>query len=410
MGRSDGRFLLNVNELTEHFAELQNKAKSIRVAVAWATQGKALDTLCNAKCRVETIVGTGFNATDPEAIENLQRLGPVRVDERRDGSIFHPKFYLFQLNSHYEVIIGSPNLSDAAFSRNEEAAVRMSLNEDMLQQLLNHFEKLRKCTREVTKRWLIKYRSRYNRSLSARKGRSIQEIEGPQSWQKGHKAGTTVGKLLTYSWQDYFDALINLSDPDGDDRIFNTTSPEGSYLKTLDILASILKRPFNTIQGEDFRRLIGARESIPDAGWFGSLTAGGRLVRQLETNPKLRRLITRNLHTVRKARTDAQVLDASRDFFEGMTKYKYVKHAAVTRLLAIYRPDRFFSLNNKSIRKFAGLFNIPQSQLKKWDGYSEALRIIWNAKWWNTQKPKSVKASRVWDARVALLDLYAYEP
>jgi hypothetical protein len=46
------KFLLNAKDLTEHFAEIQNKAKSIRIAVAWATQGKAVDMLCNAKCPV----------------------------------------------------------------------------------------------------------------------------------------------------------------------------------------------------------------------------------------------------------------------------------------------------------------------------------------------------------------------
>src|SRR5687767_8166600 len=100
MGRVDIRLLLNPKDLTEHFAELQNKAKSIRVAVAWATQGKAVDMLCNAKCRVDSIVGTSFNASDPLAIKKLQGVGSVRVDERNARSIFHPKLYLFQLDSH----------------------------------------------------------------------------------------------------------------------------------------------------------------------------------------------------------------------------------------------------------------------------------------------------------------------
>lgn len=402
--------LLTLKDLNKHFAELQNRATSIQVAVAWATQGAAIDMLCNATCRVDTFIGTNFNATDPNALERLQALGSVRVDERDYFSVFHPKLYLFKLDSHYEVIFGSPNLTDAAFSRNEETAVRILLDDQAAQELLDYFEALKATTKAVGPGWLRGYRLRYKRALRHRKNSIVQEIEGPQIGRNVRPAGTTVGKLLTYDWPSYVNALTNLSDPKDEDRIYNEHNPHGSYLMTLKMLNPILKRPFDQISGKDFRRVLGARETIPDSGWFGSLTAGGRLVHQLERNVSLRKFIVAAIANVRKAKTDEQVLDSARHLFEGMAKYRFVKHAATTRLLAIYRPDRFFSLNKKSIKKLSRLFDIPQARLKRWDGYSEALDLIWKSKWWRSQRPKESKAFRIWDARVALLDLYAYEP
>jgi HKD family nuclease len=407
--KSQIKFLLNPNEITQEFADLQNRARSIRLAVAWAMQGTALDMICNAKCRVEAIVGTGFNATDPIAIESLQKVGKVYVNERKDNSLFHPKVYLFQLRSQHAAIIGSPNLSDAAFTRNDEAAVRLFLNDEYVQELLDYFKRLRGDSREVTSTWLKKYRSRYK--LASKRGitRAIQRIEGPQSQKSSKQRRTTQGKLLTYNWKDYFSVLTKLSDPDGEDRLFNNTD-EGSYLKTLEILKPILRKPFNQVKGGEFRKLIGARETIPDAGWFGSLTAGGRLVKQLQHNSRLRQVIATILPIIQQAKTEEEALRGAEQLFTQMMRYKYVKHAAITRFLAIYRPDRYFSVNNKSLKKQEMLFGIAQAELKKWDGYAKAIQMVWRAKWYTSPRPKGLREAKVWAARVALLDLYAYEP
>ena len=102
-----------------------NLAQSSRVeiATAWATEGSALDLLCKAAdvrgVEVRAIVGTYGNATHPEALERLRKIGTLRL-AKDIGLMFHPKVYIFHGSAESCAWIGSANFTGAGFARNEE--------------------------------------------------------------------------------------------------------------------------------------------------------------------------------------------------------------------------------------------------------------------------------------------------
>lgn len=87
-----------------------------------------------------------------------------------------------------------------------------------------------------------------------------------------------------------------------------------------------------------------------------------------------------------------------------MTRRPHIKHAAVTRLLTIVRPDVFLSVNGASMPQLAQMLGVSQSSLRTWEGYSNAVREFWSADWYRSPRPRSQRESELWDARVGLLD------
>ena len=101
-------------------------ANKIDIATAWATPGSALDALENTvrkskkpKVRLRAIVGISGNATHPDALERLKKIGQLRL-AACDGRIFHPKVYIFRGPRKSVAWIGSANFTGGGFQKNEE--------------------------------------------------------------------------------------------------------------------------------------------------------------------------------------------------------------------------------------------------------------------------------------------------
>jgi hypothetical protein len=155
--------------------------------------------------------------------------------------------------------------------------------------------------------------------------------------------------------------------------------------------------------------MLGAKHPRLEVGWFGRLTAGGAGVQQLMRNRSLRDDVTRLLVKLTKATTHDEALDAAKTLFVRMLKTRGMGIAFVTRFLVVSRPELFFSVNSAAVSDLARLFGVTQSELKTWDGYARALRLVWKSKWYNSKRPKAGLAAKVWAGRVALLDAYAYD-
>ena len=101
-------------------------ANKIDIATAWATVGSALVALENAvrkakksEIRLRAIVGISGNATDPDALERLKKIGQLRLADG-SGRIFHPKVYIFRGQKKSVAWIGSANFTGGGFQKNEE--------------------------------------------------------------------------------------------------------------------------------------------------------------------------------------------------------------------------------------------------------------------------------------------------
>src|SRR5258708_28703099 len=105
------RFVHTPSELETELADLLAEARSLKLAVAWATLGRPLDMILNSDVPTESFVGTSFNRSHPDAISKLRTLGTVRIYEEQQDGIFHPKLYMFRTSPGYKAIVGSPNLT-----------------------------------------------------------------------------------------------------------------------------------------------------------------------------------------------------------------------------------------------------------------------------------------------------------
>ena len=122
-GNREETMFLTTSALKARFETNLARSSRVEIATAWATEGPALDLLCKAAdvrgVEVRAIVGTYGNATHPEALERLCKIGTLRL-AKDNGPMFHPKIYIFHGSAESCAWIGSANFTGAGFARNEE--------------------------------------------------------------------------------------------------------------------------------------------------------------------------------------------------------------------------------------------------------------------------------------------------
>jgi hypothetical protein len=115
---------------------------SIRIAAAYATSQGVHEVLNRISTKVgdswndcpkQFITSLDFGLTEPAAIVYLASLDNAEVrlansdshspPYRPTKSAFHPKIYILRYDSHARLLIGSPNLTQRAFTMNTEGAV-----------------------------------------------------------------------------------------------------------------------------------------------------------------------------------------------------------------------------------------------------------------------------------------------
>lgn len=115
--------ILTTSRLKARFEANLDRSSRVDIATAWATEGPVLDLLCKVAdvedVKVRAIVGTYGNATHPEALERLRKIGTLRL-AKDDGPMFHPKVYIFRAAAESCAWIGSANFTGSGFARNEE--------------------------------------------------------------------------------------------------------------------------------------------------------------------------------------------------------------------------------------------------------------------------------------------------
>lgn len=404
------RFLLDAKSLERAFAELLADATHLTTIAAWATLGIPLKMAVDSGVKHDAFVGCSFCGSQPEALITLNQNAKLRiVDDIQPKGIFHPKLYLFRNRHDWIAIVGSPNFTNAAFETNMESAVIVRPTLDEVSTLKSYVRDLSTRSKPMSSTWLRRYRERYK---AAQHRRSFPN-EAPPTRSTIRPSPTSASSLLAYSWSSYRDSIMRaaqLGSGNGNTRrdiLFDTDS---SYVETLNQTTPLMHKKFSRLTHEEFRKVIGADEIMPDCGWFGRLTGGGDGVNALSKNARLRSVIDKNIPRILKSESPQMAVDSARILFESMGEFYGIAHAAPTRLLTLARPDLFFSVNSKSENRLSSLFEMPMARLKRWEGYSEALSIIHRSKWFRSSEPKKKIDSRLWRARVALLDVYAYDP
>lgn len=191
--------------------------------------------------------------------------------------------------------------------------------------------------------------------------------------------GLCLAPILEASWPSYFRTLKECGQRAHGANADALYGSSGSYLETLRRLAPVLHIPLPELSPEDMQKIIGYEVNEGneryDYGWFGSIRSNGQAWHELLHNNALREFLGQLLPGIMRATAEEEALLQAREIFVRCVSLPRVGPATPTRLLAIYRPDLFFSVNRSSLRKLSNAFCIRQANLRKKRGQAELARV-----------------------------------
>lgn len=137
------------------------------------------------------LVSQYLNFTQPEALKQLLSFKNIELKIATTGD-FHNKGYIFKKENHYNLIIGSSNLTANALSSNKEWNLKVSAtnNSDLVYQTLLEFEASFESATRVDTAFIEHYRLIYNREKSFRsklahiRGEEQAELPVPNKMQE----------------------------------------------------------------------------------------------------------------------------------------------------------------------------------------------------------------------------------
>ncbi len=372
-------------------------------AVAWATSSPVFDQLLARRKQIaKLVVGTDFWQTDPVVLRHFVDDSCVRMVPKQEGT-FHPKVYLFSnpKSGEWACVIGSPNFTKAALSRNDESAVlvegerKPGGNFEKLKALVDRYWAL---AEPVTKARL----DRYERLRRVRKPKLDAALRKPVD--RVPSAGAAHGDLLAMSWQDY------VKDVRGEEH----------FDRRIALLAAT-KRMFGGVT--EFRRMsvldrkkiactLGPKESgrisdDTDWGLFGSMSGAGVFKAMVKNAPaSLSAALDCIPATGEVAREDyvAFMREFKRAFGGGRSGI-----ATGTRLLAMKRPDTFVCVDSRNRDGLCGDLGTAPTTLgldRYWDSI---IAPIQDSLWWNQPRPALPVERLIWEGRAAFLDAIYYQ-
>jgi hypothetical protein len=172
-------------ELARSYARAIKSSKELYIASAFLTNWGTHDRLC-ARCeKLLFLVGTDFGLTRKQACENVLRWLPKKlksdflaVPSTSAGS-FHPKVIAWLgVDNRYHCIVGSSNLTEAAFNLNYEANIELDISRREYDQIVKWIEDIAKECQVINADWLDQYKERSftrpKKVSSKKEGRVIQ--------------------------------------------------------------------------------------------------------------------------------------------------------------------------------------------------------------------------------------------
>lgn len=390
---------LLTNDADEVILRLIRKCKRTRWAVAWASLGFNLyEALKLHEQKIDQlVVGVHFYQTHPDFIESFLKHPRVRFKMATDG-VFHPKVYLFEHgDGEWDCIVGSPNFTKAAYTKNEEVAVHFCQSDiegaRVYAQLNEVLDKFFEQAEQVDADYLDRYRSIWRRQQ-----RHLQHVAGtysdPDSSQPTRSPLATG--LFKMVWDEYYEWVRTDKHHTIDGRLRVLEGSRKLFLS---------KPHFADLDMPDRRAIGGLIERGGlDWKWFGSMR--GALT--------FKALIRDNDAAISEA-LDSIPLDGRithNDFERYIERIRDVLGdnplATATRLLALKRPDYFVCLDSKNEKSFLQDFGIKKKVhvTEYWD---RVIGRIVDSNWWNSPEPQSEVEQRIWRCRVAFLDVPWYD-
>lgn len=154
--------------ISDYISSLCSGSRQINIAVAFALESGVSRFINIVKKRnikpntITAIIGTSFNITEPTALRLLMKHN-ITLRRYRGNHIYHPKVYCFKHKDYCDVLIGSANLSKAAFTTSVEVMIHHKVvsESDMMKDMDRLFRDLIRRSVPVTKEFVDKYESKW---------------------------------------------------------------------------------------------------------------------------------------------------------------------------------------------------------------------------------------------------------
>ena len=189
-----------------------------------------------------------------------------------------------------------------------------------------------------------------------------------------------------------------------------------SYVHTIEVGGKIARRKsWARLKPLDRTILLGLQDS-EDGTWglLGSLNGAGQVqgIFNHSSQGDSRQVLRRIRGAVERVinASEEQFPDVAVKVLERIYQENGFNCGTATRLLALARPDRMVSVNNRSRRGLAKAFDLSPATLGEPRNYARLLERIYEKQWYGSQPGRKKQDRRLWDMRAALLDSFVYQP
>ena len=385
-------FISDPKTLKFRFCELLQGCQYVSFAVAWASNGFPCEELLKYQTKITVgLVGTHFYQTHPKFIEKFMGVNAVRFIESPQG-LFHPKFYLFDNGEEeWSCLLGSANLTDAAFHRNHEACILITRSDDDSSDVRIDIERTLKrysfSGSQFDGHRLAIYRERWGRAK-----RNLSSVTKGSDKEKTQTNILAPG-VTFMSWRDFFSAVRN-------EQYFDARCAWLSEARALFETHGSLDR----MSFEERKRiagLVGAKADGPPVFGYSALPADKHI---LTKEPQQASAALDLIPIDRSQKVTKQIYEAFIDAFRA-ARPKTEGLVAPTRVLAMKRPDYFLCYNGQNKERLAELLGGVVLGTDDYAAYWDAVvEPITNSPYWNSPRPTDRDEAHVWDGRVAFLD------
>ncbi len=379
---------------------------SMQWAVAWATENEVFEAAMRSGSKFEHfVVGTHMFQTQPEVLERAAALKAAAVVPPT-GDLFHPKVYLFRNGRRIRCVVGSPNLTNAAMSRNVEASVLLDGSSDdaALVELSRFVSEAWKGAEDISHEFLYRYRHQYAAKAAAREELTKFADVRPPSKPNTKRAPHDM------SWADYLVQVRSSSHPSA--HLFKERL--GVLTKARALFATGI--PYAK-WSEDDRKLVagtlGRKKSQQpgvDYGLFGSMGASGTFANLVIEAPiglsdaldfiPLINAVTQNDYD-RYCKAFIAAFD--QDGRVGGLP-------TATRLLAMKRPDAYVCIDSANRKDLCENFGVSPSTTNLENYWHRIIEPMHGDAWWRHPQPSNAADAEIWLGRAALLDAVYYTP
>ena len=396
------KLITTATELEKEFRRLTKQYDNFSWATAWASSSSTLFTdLLNNKTKIQKIVvGIHFYQTHPEFIEAFLNDKKVRFIQQPEGT-FHPKLYLFYKNSDsWEIIIGSANFTNEAFTRNTEASILLSNKDNNASDTYTNAIKLIEQTfndgKTFNKADLEKYRITWKNQRQ-----KIKSLSGQYGSKKRKPKPIYTVPMMNRSWAEFMNEVHN--DPThGLDRRLRVIEIAKELFENVNHFSDLTEDQRKFIAGIPNKLNIAGAE---DWGYFGSMKGAGIFKNKIKEND---RNVSKALDQIPlSGQITKRHYDNFIKYFTQTFTGNYI--ATATRLLCMKRPDTFVCFDSKNRSALCKDFGIIQSEMDYERYWDDIVERVYDSDWWQNPNPTNNIEEKVSEARAAFLDSLYYE-